>query len=272
VIFIPHQSLFYVPFPALIDPEENYLIEKHTILTVPSIQVLNLTRQHRNRIATSGGANPGGETPPLLIVGNPTMPRIADKNGDLFQLSNLPGAEREAVAIAQMLGVEPLLGARATETTVSQRMKSARLIHLATHGLLDDFGYGIPGAIALTPSGGEDGLLTSGEIVTLTQNNPLNAELVVLSACETGLGDLSGDGVVGLSRSLIAAGVPSIVVSLWKVDDAATKALMADFYANRYKKDMDKAQALREAMLAAIEGNYPDPQDWAAFTLIGEAE
>jgi len=281
VIFIPHQSLFYVPFPALQDGEE-YLIEKHTILTAPSIQVLNLTRQHQQRIATSGG-----ETPPLLIVGNPTMPRIADKNGDLFQLTNLPGAENEAIAIAKMLGVEPLLGAQATETAVSQRMTTSRLIHFATHGLLDDFGYGIPGAIALAPDssvsplargteGGSvnprDGLLTSGEIVTLTQNNPLTAELVVLSACDTGLGDLSGDGVVGLSRSLITAGVPSIVVSLWKVPDAPTKALMTDFYTNLYEKKMDKAQALRQAMLTAIEGNYPDPQAWAAFTLIGEAE
>ncbi|MBE9115267.1 tetratricopeptide repeat protein [Lusitaniella coriacea LEGE 07157] len=278
VIFIPHQSLFYVPFPALQDEEFNYLIEKHTILTAPSIQVLQLTRKHRQRLTI-----PSSLEDRALIVGNPTMPWIPDEEGDLFQLSNLSGAEREATEIAQMLNVETLLGANATETTVSQRMKTARLIHFATHGLLDDFGYGIPGAIALAPSGNRtegrsifgdpnDGLLTSGEIVTMTQNNPLNAELVVLSACETGLGDLSGDGIIGLSRSLITAGVPSIVVSLWKVPDVETRELMTEFYTNRYLKNMDKAQALRQAMLTVIEGDSPDPSAWAAFTLIGEAE
>ncbi|MBE9117070.1 tetratricopeptide repeat protein [Lusitaniella coriacea LEGE 07157] len=278
VIFIPHQSLFYVPFPALQDAEFNYLIEKHTILTAPSIQVLQLTRKHKSR-----GAGAQGGRGDILIVGNPTMPRIPDGNGGSTQLSNLSGAEREATEIAQMLDTEALLGANATETTVAQRMKTARLIHFATHGLLDDFGYGIPGAIALAPSGNRtegqsifggnpnDGLLTSGEIVTMTQNNPLNAELVVLSACETGLGDLSGDGIIGLSRSLITAGVPSIMVSLWKVPDTETRELMTEFYTNRYEKKMDKAQALRQAMLDMMEEN-PAPRDWAAFTLIGEAD
>jgi CHAT domain-containing protein len=136
-------------------------------------------------------------------------------------------------------------------------------------------------AIALAPSGGDggiaggdlnDGLLTSGEIVAMTQNNPLNAELVVLSACETGLGDLSGDGIIGLSRSLITAGVPSIVVSLWEVSDDATRALMREFYTNLYEKKMDKARALRQAMLAMLQGQHPNPSAWSAFTLIGEAE
>jgi CHAT domain-containing protein len=85
-------------------------------------------------------------------------------------------------------------------------MQKAKIIHLATHGLLDDFkGQGVPGAIALAPSGNDKGLLTSSEIFDLK----LNAELVVLSACDTGRGTITGDGVIGLSRSLITAGVPS---------------------------------------------------------------
>ncbi len=111
-------------------------------------------------------------------------------------------------------------------------MAQAQIIHLATHGLLQ---YGdpqasgirdIPGAIALAPSAASDGLLTSAEILTMK----LNAELVVLSACATGRGDITGDGVVGLSRALITAGVPSIIVSLWLVPDAPTSELMREFY------------------------------------------
>ncbi|MBH8562816.1 CHAT domain-containing protein [Nostoc sp. CENA67] len=104
-------------------------------------------------------------------------------------------------------------------------MTKVRIIHLVTHGLLDDFGFGVPGAIALAPDPtpkteqqDSNGFLTAGEIFDMK----LNAELVVLSACETGQGKITGDGVIGLSRSLIAAGVPSVVVSLWSVDDKST--------------------------------------------------
>jgi len=93
-------------------------------------------------------------------------------------------------------------------------MKSARFVHLAPHGLSEEYRNGeIPGAIPLAPSSTDDGFLTASEIVTMR----LNAEMVVLSACKTGQGLLTGDGVIGLSRSLISAGVPSAVVSLWAV-------------------------------------------------------
>lgn len=100
----------------------------------------------------------------------------------------------------------------------------------------------------------------------------LRADLVVLSACGTGRGNITGDGVIGLSRSLMAAGVPSIVVSLWAVEDRATAELMREFYRQWQNPDnpMDKAQALRQAMLTTME-TRPNPRLWAAFTLIGEA-
>jgi CHAT domain-containing protein len=128
---------------------------------------------------------------------------------------------------------------------------------------------GVPGAIALAPDGtGElnDGLLTTSEILDMN----LNAELVVLSACDTGRGRITGDGVIGLSRSLITAGVPSVIVSLWSVPDAPTASLMTQFYQN-LQTNPDKAQALRQAMLTTMQ-NHPHPRDWAAFTLIGEAQ
>ncbi|MEM6350088.1 MAG: CHAT domain-containing protein [Cyanobacteria bacterium P01_D01_bin.14] len=124
----------------------------------------------------------------------------------------------------------------------------------------------LPGAIALAPGSGEDGLLTAGEIIDLS----LSAELVVLSACNTGRGRITGDGVVGLSRAFIGAGVPSVVVSLWAVPDAPTADLMTAFY-TQLQTTPDKAQALRQAMLQT-QAVHPDPRDWAGFTLVGEAE
>ncbi len=260
VIFIPQNELFLVPFPALKDASGKYLIEKHTILTAPAIQVLELTRKQRQQVAGQD----------VLVVGNPTMPSISPIIGEPPQkLSSLAGAEREAEAIAQLFNTKALTGNQATKSAILQQLPSARIIHLATHGLLDDFkGQGVPGAIALAPSGtGElnDGLLTSNEIFDMK----LNAELVVLSACDTGRGDITGDGVIGLSRSLISAGVPSVIVSLWTIPDAPTALLMTEFYRN-LKGNPDKAQALRQAMLTTMK-QQPNPYKWAAFTLVGEA-
>ncbi|MGB5896775.1 MAG: CHAT domain-containing tetratricopeptide repeat protein, partial [Geitlerinemataceae cyanobacterium] len=281
VIFLHQGELFLVPFPALQDADGTYLVEKHTILTAPSIQVLGLTRRPNPPApfpSRAGGALlPSGATESpspgrggvgegsVLVVGNPTMPTVQLLSGETLYLSSLPGAEREAAAIAQFLGTEALIGDAATESAVLERLPQASIVHLATHGLLDDFGYGIPGAIALAPYGNNDGLLTAGEILDLK----LNADLVVLSACDTGRGEITGDGVVGLSRALVTAGVPSIIVSLWKVDDAATSELMQQFYRN-WQESGDKAQALRQAMLTTMQ-QHPEPSHWAAFTLIGEA-
>ena len=269
VVFIPQSELFLVPFPALKDDNGDYLIENHTILTAPSIQVLQLTHE----IAT---ARDGGTTDKPVVVGNPTMPTVTflTDEGEFVdtQLSPLSGALKEANAVSEFLDTPALTGDRATEATVKQQLASADLIHLATHGLLE---YGdpretgtrdVPGAIALAPGGGEDGLLTSAEILQMD----LQADLVVLSACDTGRGRITGDGVIGLSRSFIAAGVPSIIVSLWSVPDAPTAELMTEFY-RQLDQGQTKAQALRQAMLITMQ-THPDPKDWAAFTLIGESE
>lgn len=156
--------------------------------------------------------------------------------------------------------------------TKQLKMKTARVIHLATHGILDDFkGFGIPGAIVLAPDGKRDdtidGLLTAGEIFEMK----LRADLVVLSACDTGNGVVTGDGVIGLSRSLLSAGARSVVVSLWKVNDNSTEFLMTQFYRN-LQQNPDKAVALRQAMLTTMQQQkYSSPKHWAAFTLIGAA-
>ncbi len=261
VIFIPQGSLFQVPFPALKDASGTYLIQKHTILTAPSIQVLALTRQQREKLAQKP-VNSGR----ALVLGNPTMPSVSPSPGEpKRQLSPLPGAEAEARAIAPLLNTQAITGAQGTKAAIVQKMPQASIIHLATHGLLDDV-RGLGSAIALAPSGTDDGLLTAEEIFDMK----LQANLVVLSACYTGEGRITGDGVIGLSRALISAGVPSVIVSLWAVPDAPTSELMQSFYQN-LQNNPDKAQALRQAMLTTMK-THPQPRNWAAFTLIGEAE
>jgi CHAT domain-containing protein/Flp pilus assembly protein TadD len=277
VVFMPQGSLFLAPFPALQDKHGKYLIEKHTILTSPSIQVLELTRQQRQRVGGNSRSPLQGND--AIVVGNPTMPSVPPEPGQPAQpLPSLPGSEQEANAIAPLLNTKPLIGNLATKSAIVQRFAGARIIHLATHGLLDEF-RGLGSAIALAPDspssvptvtkggiGGVDGLLTAEEILDMK----LNAELVVLSACNTGRGRLTGDGVIGLSRSIISAGVPSVLVSLWAVPDAPTASLMTDFYQN-LQKNPNKAQALRQAMLTTLK-QHPNPKNWAAFTLIGESE
>ena len=254
IIFVPHRELFRVPFAALQDAERTYLIEKHTILTAPAIQVLEFHQPEEERTA---------EVLPALIVGNPTMPELSF--GDVSSpLAPLPHAEREARTIAQRLQTDVLIGERATTATVLEQLPDARIVHLATHGLLDER-TGMGSAIALAPSESDDGWLSAADIFELS----LDAELVVLSACNTAQGKITGDGVIGLSRSFLSAGAKSLIVSLWMVPDAPTADLMTAFY-QHFQENFDKARALRQAMLTTME-QHPHPRNWAAFVLVGES-
>ena len=273
IIFIPHRSLFLVPFPALSDSNDKYLIEKHTILTAPSIDTLSFTKKHQQRVQNQPAEGP------ILIVGDPDLPTQGEEE---LKLSKLPGAKREAKAIVEMLqqqgksNITLMLDQQATETAIIPKMANASIIHFAAHGLLNETkAIGLdPGAIVFAPSDEDDGFLTTTEIMELhglEGTKPLQAELVVISACDTNRGDIKGEGVIGLSRALTASGVPSLVVSLWKVDDYATTEFMKLFYRNIYIEKQDKAKALRQAMLMMLSEEYPDPKHWAAFTLIGQS-
>ena len=246
VIIIPDGELFRVPFAALKGSDNQYLIQKHTLRVSPSIQLLQFTQQQKAQKAP----NLFNQN---LVVGNPVMP--IDYNGQ--QLKALPNAEKEAEAIAQLLNTIPITGTRATKSRIIRQMPNANIIHLATHG--------DPSRLAFTPSEQEQGFLGEGEIYKFN----LIADLVVLSACETGLGEITSDGIVGLARPFIGAGVPSIVASLWQVPDATTSELMIDFYKNLEAKQ-NKAQALRQAMLSTMK-KHPEPMNWAGFFLVGES-
>nr|WP_322665048.1 CHAT domain-containing protein [Dendronalium sp. ChiSLP03b] len=262
VIFIPQDELWFIPFPALVDIYGKYLIEKHTITTVPAIQILKLTKDRRN--------NTGGSK--VVVVGNPTMPSIARVIGEKLQpLPPLVNTEQEALEIADLFKTTALIGNQATKATILPLLPKAKTIHLATYSILDDVKrQGIPGAIALAGADG-DGLLTASEILNLyaqPKGQRLRARLVFLSAGETGNAK-TGEGVLGLSLALMTAGIPSIIVSQWAAPDIPTAAITTEFY-RQLKQNPNKAQALRNAMLTTMK-QFPNPKDWAAFTLIGEA-
>jgi len=210
-----------------------------------------------------------------LVVGNPAMPIATDERGGSHQLPALPGAEAEARWVAERLGAKALTGTAATESVVRRTIGSATIVHLATHGLA----YGTESRVrdsyvALAPEPNNDGLLTLGELLDDGALR-LSADLIVLSACQTGLGETrQAEGTVGLQRGLLAKGARSVVVSLWSVDDAATRLLMERFYTHWLAPDgsslITKSEALRRAQRdLRSQAKYQHPKYWAAFQLVG---
>lgn len=188
-------------------------------------------------------------------------------------LSTLPGTEEEVNEIAQLfssrnLKSKTLIKTQADEDQIkSASIKDYKYLHFATHGIVDEQNPELS-RIFLNRSANEDGNLYSGEIYNLE----LNADLVALSACETGLGKISkGEGVIGLSRALVYAGARSIIVSFWNVADASTSQLMRDFYSQLLtNNNNDFSSALRVSKLKMIKGkSYSAPYYWAPFVIIG---
>ena len=211
-------------------------------------------------------------------------------------ISELPGTEIEVHKIERLLTsfdweTSTLISADATEGYLKQ-IESPRLVHIATHG----FFYGDSDKsssnliMGINQAYSKDPLLRSGILLAGAQNtingtnisaqngiltsyearelNLLNTELVVLSACETGVGDyVSGEGVYGLQRAVIEAGAESVIMSLWKVDDIATQKLMGYFYANWIEHQLSKRESLKVAQLTLMK-EYPSPYYWGAFVLI----
>jgi CHAT domain-containing protein len=188
-------------------------------------------------------------------------------------LNDLPGTETEINTISNLfkeknIGSKVYLKAEANEKIIkSNSLKDYSLIHFATHGIVDENSPELSRIYLQTDSESEDGNLFAGEIYNLE----LNAQLVALSACQTGLGKISkGEGVIGLSRALVYAGAKSIIVSFWSVGDESTAALMTDFYKQMLEHPSSNySRDLRQAKLNLLNGNYAAPYYWAPFILIG---
>ncbi len=193
--------------------------------------------------------------------------------GDI-SVTPLPGSENEVNSIDSLflsedLSAKVVLKNKATESFMKQTdLKKYKYIHIATHGIVNTAEPKLSALIFYPENDGNDGILYSGEIYNLE----LNADLVVLSACETGIGKISkSEGVIGLSRALLYAGAKNIIVSLWKVSDKSTSDLMIDFYENLIVKKESKAEALYHSKKKMIEkgGNFAHPFFWSPFILIG---
>jgi CHAT domain-containing protein/Tfp pilus assembly protein PilF len=250
VVLIPHGPLHYVPFAALHERESGKdLIDQFILTYAPSASTLRFLRAKESPV--DGTA---------LILGNPASPLPA--------LRSLPGAEREATAIARMLGATARIGTDARESLLYNLAGKTDLVHLAAHGLYDG-GNPLFSRIALAPGEAHDGSLTVDEILSSVDLAGVN--LVILSACRTAAGARSGgDEVVGLTRALLYAGTPGVLSTLWNIDDTASAGLMEELYRG-LTQGKSAAEALRDAQLTVRE-THPHPRYWAAFTLHGDPQ
>ncbi len=188
-------------------------------------------------------------------------------------MPRLPYTRKEVTGIAEFFPIADqrvFLGADASESSAKTgRLEGYRYIHFATHGIVDEENPTRSGVIlSFDGSGQEDGILQVTEIMRLK----LNADLVTLSACRSGLGKVvRGEGVLGLTRAFQYAGARSVVVSLWNVNDIATAELMKDLYES-LKRGLPKDEALRQAKLKLLKGkqrSWQHPYYWAPFVLVG---
>jgi CHAT domain-containing protein len=289
LILSPDANLNAVPFAALVDEEGRFLVESYTITYVTSGRdILSLT------------SPPAGTTPPL-VMGDPRYdgpgarlaaareaaarsgsPHESEPND--LRWERLPGTAGEARVVAELLpGARLRVDSAATEAELKS-VSSPRILHLATHGFflpsaaetadagpeiaLLQAGIALSGANLRQDSMGNDGIVTAFEAAGL---DLWDTELVVLSACQTGVGTIrTGEGVYGLRRALVIAGARSQLMSLWRVEDIATRDLMVEYY-GRLLRGESRANALREVQTGML--NTPDrshPYYWAAFVPIGD--
>jgi CHAT domain-containing protein len=310
LVVVAPGALSYLPFAALPAPEDKKrpagdyepLIAKHEVVSVPSASVLSIIRREmagRQRAAKSvavladpvfeasdprlesvKNGNSSGETPaaPASDVELSELTRaIRTMNFSDARagFTRLPFSRQEAQSI---IGLTPKgTGLKATDFSanrdlaMSRQLSQYRILHFATHGLLNSERPELSGLVfSLVDQEGnpQDGFLRLHEIYNLQ----LNADLVVLSACETGLGkEIKGEGLIGLTRGFMYSGAPRVVASLWNVDDLATAELMKLFYQRMLKDGLPAGAALRAAQLELSgQKRWASPYFWAGFMLHGE--
>jgi CHAT domain-containing protein len=288
LLIAPDGALALVPFGALVDPQQRFRLSAYEIALLSSGRdVLRVNH---------GGAAAG----PALVVANPAFDAGGGANGSsAARFAPLPGTAAEAAALARLMPKATVLtGAEATEARLKAAVSPA-VLHVATHGFfsgralsastqtdtrgltavspanqgsaldpLTHSGLALAGANHPSAGSSEDGLLTAVEAASL---NLSGTELVVLSACETGVGEVrAGDGVQGLRRALTMAGAASQVMSLWQVSDEATRELMESYY-RELMDGKGRAAALRDVQLAMQRrAGRAHPFYWAAFIFAGD--
>ena len=256
IIIVPDRALYNIPFAALIDGTGKYLSETFRIRVVPSLTTLKLINESPANYHCQTGA---------LVVGNPDVGEVLFK-GKLTNISRLQCAENEAKMIAEKLGVEPLIGQKATKQAVLQALNSVALIHIAAHGDTER------GEIALAPSFRVPNGISKEGLYLLTMSDiskvRLRAKLVVLSCCHSAHGLTKAEGAVGIARAFLGSGARSVLVSLWALDDESTEQLMSHFYDHLVAGE-SAGESLHEAMKWMRSQGY-EVKQWAPFILIGD--
>jgi CHAT domain-containing protein len=262
-----------LPFQALLDDAGRYLIERSAVSYAPSLTVLREMRARSDKRRAEASSST------LLALGNPVIGQETVERARLTmrdeKLYPLPEAETEVLALGRLYGArrsKVYIGAEAREDRFKAEAGQSRIIHFATHGVLNNaaplYSY-----LALAQGDkNEDGLLEAWELMQLD----LKADLAVLSACETARGRTSaGEGVIGLTWALFVAGTPATVVSQWEVESASARDLMLGFHrqlqAPRAAGKLTKAESLRRAAIKMMTN--PDtnhPFYWAGFVLVGD--
>jgi CHAT domain-containing protein len=269
------------------------LIASHEIINLPSASVLGILREEtKNRpratkmVAVFADPVFGPQDPRINSIGvkravdNSTseqpgdVKRSAEESG-LNGFARLRFSREEAEQIMQLVprnsSLEAVDFAANRTAATSADVKNYRIVHFATHGLINSRHADLSGIVlSLVDREGkpENGFLRLYDIYNMN----LSAELVVLSACQTALGkDIKGEGLVGLTRAFMYAGASRIVASLWRTEDRATALLMKRFYQAMLGNGMSPAAALRKAQLSMWQDNrWRHPRNWAAFTIQGE--
>ncbi|MGH9838168.1 MAG: CHAT domain-containing protein [Blastocatellia bacterium] len=265
---IPDGMLWELPFQALQPSDGHYLIEDFAIFHAPSLSVLNELKRRKGQtpVATSS----------LLALGNPiTDAEVINATTSDERFAPLPEAETEVKRVAEFFPPNRsrvLIGEQASEPAFKTYASTTSILHFATHGTFDNR-HPLDSFLLLAKGKGtteDDGLLEAREIL----NFKLNADLVVLSACDTARGKIgAGEGVIGLSWAFFAAGCRSTLVTQWKAKSDVTSAWMIDFYQNLAENKSAKAIALRQASLKMIKTQqYQHPFYWAGFILVGNNE
>jgi CHAT domain-containing protein/uncharacterized protein HemY len=274
LVIVPDDKLWEAPFQALLTGSHRFLMEEAALAYAPSLTVLREVTKRRRRNSDAASAN-------LLAFGNPAIGQETIGRATLTlrggKLDPLPEAEQEVKALGQLYSAEHskvYIGAEAREDRVKAEAGQAGILHFATHGTLNNASPMYSYLALAQGDKNEDGLLEAWELMQMD----LKAELAVLSACETARGRYgAGEGVIGLTWALFIAGVPSIVVSQWKVESASTRELMLDFHralrapAGTRKAPATKAEALRQAALKLMKNpEMSHPFYWAGFVLVGD--
>jgi CHAT domain-containing protein len=280
LVIVPDGPLWNLPFQALLEDNNRYMLEDYAIAYAPSLTVLReMTKARPEDLASVASS------PMLMAMADPVLRKQTVQRASISYrgetLGPLPEAKQEAVNLKQLYGSDlskVYTGAEAGEDRFKAEAGQFRVLHLATHGVFNDANPMHSHLLLSTgePDSKEDGLLEAWEILQMD----LHADLVVLSACETARGRISaGEGVIGLTWAFFVAGAPTTVVSQWKVESASTANLMLAFHRNFRARnsagapEFSTARALQRAEVHLLHTpQYAHPFYWAGFIVVGNPQ